>query len=110
MDDAGIDAVSDVSSSGAYSSVAGASNDSSQSSVQAWNDAMSAASSNKSAADQSQSNGASAPAANKTEAADHSGGGSWVDRALGALQAGVGVVEVVGGVVGGVLTSETGIG
>jgi hypothetical protein len=110
MDDAGIDAVSSVSSGSAYSSLAGASNDPSQNSVQAWTDAMSAASSNRSAAEQSQSNGANAPAAEKTEAPGHNGGGSWVDRALGVLQAGVGVVETVGGVVGGVLTAETGVG
>ena len=37
-------------------------------------------------------------------------GGSWLTRGFGLLQAGAGVLEMAGGVVGGVLTSETGIG
>jgi hypothetical protein len=46
----------------------------------------------------------------KSEPHKSGGGGSWFDRGLGILQAGVGVLETAGGVVGGVLTSETGIG
>jgi endonuclease G len=38
------------------------------------------------------------------------GGGNWFTRGLGVLQAGVGVVETVGGAAFGVATSETGIG
>lgn len=45
----------------------------------------------------------------KEEKSSHSDGG-WLTRGLGLLQAGAGVVEMAGGVVGGVLTSETGIG
>ena len=36
--------------------------------------------------------------------------GGWLTRGLGVLQAGAGVLEMAGVVVGGVLTSETGIG
>jgi hypothetical protein len=38
------------------------------------------------------------------------GSGGWLDRGLGLLQAGFGIVETVGGVAGGILTSETGVG
>ncbi len=40
----------------------------------------------------------------------HHGGGSWFTHAMGILQAGAGALETVGGVAGGILTSETGIG
>ena len=41
--------------------------------------------------------------------AQHSGG-NWFTRGMGVLQAGVGVVETVGGAAFGIATSETGIG
>jgi len=47
--------------------------------------------------------------ANHSQPSHHSGG-SWLTRGLGILQAGAGVLETAGGVVGGVLTSETGVG
>lgn len=110
MGDLTIGAVDSVSSGRVFSNLAAASNDPPQSSVEAWTAAMTTASNNRSAADQGQSNGVNTPAADKTKAPDHTGGGSWLDRGLGILQAGAGVLETVGGVVGGVLTSETGIG
>jgi hypothetical protein len=48
------------------------------------------------------------PAPKKEEKAD--AGGDWMTRGLGALQAVGGVLEVVGGVAGGIITSETGVG
>jgi hypothetical protein len=108
MSDLGIDAV-DGSSSGISGTLA-ASNAPSHSSVEEFTQAMAAASNNRSTAEQSQSGGSNTPPADQTKAPNQNGGGSWLDRSLGMLQAGVGVIEVVGGVVGGVLTSETGVG
>ncbi|KAI95293.1 FhaB [Rhodomicrobium udaipurense JA643] len=48
------------------------------------------------------------PAPKKEEKAD--AGGDWMTRGLGALQAVGGVLEVVGGVAGAIITSETGVG
>jgi hypothetical protein len=109
MSDLGVDAVDGASSSG-ISSPLPASTDPPHSSVEEFMQAMGAASNNRSAAEQSQSGGTNTPPADQTKAPNHDGGGSWLDRGLGMLQAGVGVIEVVGGVVGGVLTSETGVG
>jgi hypothetical protein len=64
----------------------------------------------RSVAEQSQSNGAHGTAVDKTKASDQTGGGSWRVRGLGALQAGFGVLEVVGGALGGVASSETVVG
>jgi hypothetical protein len=108
MSDLGVDAVDGASSSG-ISSPLPASTDPPHSSVEEFMQAM-ATSNNRSAAEPSQSGGANTPPADQTKASNHDGGGSWLDRGLGMLQAGVGVIEVVGGVVGGVLTSETGVG
>jgi hypothetical protein len=109
MSDSGVDAVDGSSNSGIFSTLA-ASNDPPYSSVEGFTQTMAAASNNRSAAEPSQSGGANTPPADQTKAPNHDGGGSWLDRGLGMLQAGVGVIEVVGGVVGGVLTSETGVG
>lgn len=49
-------------------------------------------------------------AANKEEHKADCGKGGLLTRSLGALQAAAGIVEVVSGVAGGVLTSETGVG
>jgi hypothetical protein len=109
MSGLGVDAVDGASSSDISSTLA-ASNDPLQSSVGAFAGAMADASNNRSAGEQSQSGGTNAPPGDQTKPPSHDRGGSWLDRGLGVLQAGVGVIEVAGGVVGGILTSETGVG
>jgi hypothetical protein len=107
MSDLGVGAVNNSGSG--VSTMLAAPNDPPHSSVGEFMQAMAVAH-NRSAAEQSASGGANTAPADQTKAPNDEGGGSWLDRSLGMLQAGVGVIEVVGGVVGGVLTSETGVG